>query len=277
MARSPCCEKQRTKKGAWSAEEDEFLPITSRFMAKASLQRCAKSCSNRWLNYLRPGIKRGNFTKEEEDLIVRLHRLLGNRLPERTDKEIKNYWNTAQAKKCRTFLPRSRKRRSNPEEEISNYQIGGSMNNPNQVNANEPSEAGMSQEENHCLADKSIGLISNSCSIENQGLFSPLPVEDGGDEDYMSFLMNTSIDEDFMMGVLDSTSQLFPGDRTVHEDNNYDISSGFGNSNVMSSSRSDITSDAQVVKVQTEVMGDQQPSLHAELKKLASVLDLGDE
>lgn len=45
----------------------------------AGLNRCAKSCRLRWLNYLRPGIKRGNITEEEEELIVRLHNLLGNR------------------------------------------------------------------------------------------------------------------------------------------------------------------------------------------------------
>lgn len=44
------------------------------------LNRCGKSCRLRWLNYLRPNIKRGNISDEEEDLILRLHKLLGNRL-----------------------------------------------------------------------------------------------------------------------------------------------------------------------------------------------------
>jgi myb proto-oncogene protein len=48
-------------------------------MSDAGLNRCGKSCRLRWLNYLRPGIKRGNISDDEEDLIVRLHRLLGNR------------------------------------------------------------------------------------------------------------------------------------------------------------------------------------------------------
>ena len=43
------------------------------------LRRCGKSCRLRWLNYLRPGIKRGNFSEDEEDLIIKLHKLLGNR------------------------------------------------------------------------------------------------------------------------------------------------------------------------------------------------------
>ena len=45
----------------------------------AGLNRCGKSCRLRWLNYLRPNIKRGNISDQEEDLILRLHKLLGNR------------------------------------------------------------------------------------------------------------------------------------------------------------------------------------------------------
>ncbi|KAK2989448.1 hypothetical protein RJ640_018766, partial [Escallonia rubra] len=72
----------------------------------AGLKRCGKSCRLRWLNYLRPDIKRGNISRDEEELIIRLHKLLGNRwsliagrLPGRTDNEIKNYWNTTLGKK----------------------------------------------------------------------------------------------------------------------------------------------------------------------------------
>ena len=44
------------------------------------LQRCGKSCRLRWMNYLRPDLKRGNFTEEEDELIIKLHSLLGNKL-----------------------------------------------------------------------------------------------------------------------------------------------------------------------------------------------------
>lgn len=43
------------------------------------LQRCGKSCRLRWINYLRPDLKRGAFTGQEEKLIVELHEILGNR------------------------------------------------------------------------------------------------------------------------------------------------------------------------------------------------------
>ncbi|KAJ1265040.1 hypothetical protein BS78_08G047600 [Paspalum vaginatum] len=110
MGRSPCCEKAHTNKGAWTREEDQRLVAYInahgegcwRSLPKAAgLQRCGKSCRLRWINYLRPDLKRGNFTAEEDDLIINLHGLLGNkwsliagRLPGRTDNEIKNYWNT---------------------------------------------------------------------------------------------------------------------------------------------------------------------------------------
>ncbi|KAK6927234.1 SANT/Myb domain, partial [Dillenia turbinata] len=115
MGRRPCCSKEGLNKGAWTAIEDKILTDYIKVHGegkwgevpkKAGLKRCGKSCRLRWLNYLRPDIKRGNITPDEEDLIIRLHRLLGNRwsliagrLPGRTDNEIKNYWNTNLAKK----------------------------------------------------------------------------------------------------------------------------------------------------------------------------------
>ncbi|GFP92391.1 myb-related protein 306, partial [Phtheirospermum japonicum] len=72
------------------------------------LRRCSKSCRLRWTNYLRPGIKRGTFTDQEEKMIVQLQALLGNKwaaiasyLHERTDNDIKNYWNTHLKKKLK--------------------------------------------------------------------------------------------------------------------------------------------------------------------------------
>ncbi|KAK9092292.1 hypothetical protein Syun_027203 [Stephania yunnanensis] len=110
MGRAPCCDKNGLKKGPWTPEEDQklidYIQLHGhgswRTLPKnAGLQRCGKSCRLRWTNYLRPDIKRGRFSFEEEETIIQLHSVLGNkwsaiaaRLPGRTDNEIKNYWNT---------------------------------------------------------------------------------------------------------------------------------------------------------------------------------------
>ncbi|CAN7068057.1 hypothetical protein IGI04_041401 [Brassica rapa subsp. trilocularis] len=110
MGRSPCCDKLGLKKGPWTPEEDQKLLAYIEehghgswrsLPEKAGLHRCGKSCRLRWTNYLRPDIKRGKFNLQEEQTIIQLHALLGNRwsaiathLPKRTDNEIKNYWNT---------------------------------------------------------------------------------------------------------------------------------------------------------------------------------------
>ncbi|KAE8735314.1 Transcription repressor MYB4 [Hibiscus syriacus] len=124
MGRSPCCSKEDLNRGAWTAFEDKVLTDYIKehgegrwrnLPKRAGLKRCGKSCRLRWLNYLRPDIKRGNISADEEELIIKLHKLLGNRwsliagrLPGRTDNEIKNYWNTNLSKRvvndCRQKL-----------------------------------------------------------------------------------------------------------------------------------------------------------------------------
>lgn len=45
----------------------------------ATLDRDAKSCLERWKNYLKPGIKKGYLTKEEQQLVICLQAKHGNK------------------------------------------------------------------------------------------------------------------------------------------------------------------------------------------------------
>ncbi|KAL8139838.1 hypothetical protein V2J09_005859 [Rumex salicifolius] len=109
MSPHSCCNKQKVKRGLWSPEEDEKLinyistyghGCWSSVPRLAGLQRCGKSCRLRWINYLRPDLKRGSFSPQEAAQIIELHRILGNRQYfGRTDNEVKNFWNSTIKKK----------------------------------------------------------------------------------------------------------------------------------------------------------------------------------
>ncbi|KAK6159588.1 hypothetical protein DH2020_006902 [Rehmannia glutinosa] len=156
MGRSPCCEKAHTNKGAWTKEEDDRLIAYIRAHGEgcwrslpkaAGLLRCGKSCRLRWINYLRPDLKRGNFTEEEDELIIKLHSLLGNkwsliagRLPGRTDNEIKNYWNTHIRRKLlsRGIDPTTHRPINDPKsatsQEVTNISFSGAINSKEEKN-----------------------------------------------------------------------------------------------------------------------------------------------
>ncbi|MQM02175.1 hypothetical protein Taro_034935 [Colocasia esculenta] len=109
------------KKGPWTAAEDAILMEYVRkhgegnwnaVQKNSGLSRCGKSCRLRWANHLRPNLKKGPFSPDEERLILELHAKFGNKwarmaaqLPGRTDNEIKNYWNTRIKRRQRAGLP----------------------------------------------------------------------------------------------------------------------------------------------------------------------------
>ncbi|ONK71459.1 uncharacterized protein A4U43_C04F8880 [Asparagus officinalis] len=143
------CEKPKVnyRKGLWSPEEDQRLRnyvlkhghgCWSSVPVNAGLQRNGKSCRLRWINYLRPGLKRGMFSHDEEEIVMKLHVTLGNKwsqiamhLPGRTDNEVKNYWNS--------YL----KKRVNPHASSSKSKDSTNQN-INQITASESVDSGRS-------------------------------------------------------------------------------------------------------------------------------------
>ncbi|XP_010505355.1 PREDICTED: transcription factor AS1 [Camelina sativa] len=103
----------------WSGEEDALLRayvrqfgprewhLVSERMNKP-LNRDAKSCLERWKNYLKPGIKKGSLTEEEQRLVIRLQEKHGNKwkkiaaeVPGRTAKRLGKWWEVFKEKQQR--------------------------------------------------------------------------------------------------------------------------------------------------------------------------------
>ncbi|KAL0735904.1 hypothetical protein Bca4012_012114 [Brassica carinata] len=178
MGRKPCCEKIGLKRGPWTIEEDHRLMnfILNngihcwRVIPKlAGLLRCGKSCRLRWINYLRPDLKRGGFTDAEEDRIMELHSQLGNRwskiashFPGRTDNEIKNHWNTKIKKKMKHLG-------LDPATHEPMNNIAGQTESKQKINPNMCSTSKEREETKEQPKDDVIIEASNSVIVTNNG------------------------------------------------------------------------------------------------------------
>ncbi|XP_010523735.1 PREDICTED: transcription repressor MYB6 [Tarenaya hassleriana] len=210
MGRTPCCDKKGLKKGPWTPEEDEILVnyIKSnghgswRTLPKlAGLLRCGKSCRLRWTNYLRPDIKRGPFTPDEEKLVIQLHAILGNRwaaiaaqLPGRTDNEIKNLWNTHLKKRllCMGLDPQT-------HEPIASF---GAIK-----------QAPASPMTRHMAQWESARLEAEARLSRESMLFTPSPAGKS-DSDYFLRIWNSEIGESFRnLACREESASLSPNSR----------------------------------------------------------------
>ncbi|KAL4292824.1 hypothetical protein AHAS_Ahas18G0066700 [Arachis hypogaea] len=110
------------RKGPWTPREDAMLiELVEKYRERnwsllvqknSELRRSGQSCRHRWLEHLKPGLKKGPLSEEEEKLIVDLHSQFGNRwaliatkVPGRSGNEIKCFWNTRMKKRPREWLP----------------------------------------------------------------------------------------------------------------------------------------------------------------------------
>ncbi|CAM8960975.1 unnamed protein product [Rhodiola kirilowii] len=264
MGRSPCCAKIGLNRGAWTVLEDttltDYIQIHGEGKWKqlpknAGLKRCGKSCRLRWLNYLRPDIKRGNISEDEAELIVRLHKLLGNRwsliagrIPGRTDNEIKNYWNTNLSKKSAsssemaTTTPKSQMTKSKSVNAINKMDVRtlgiksapplASSSGVFRTRASRPPAFGRSSSDSNIVRNGSMENIGLSCNNykpaegKMQDMSNMMDVDDdlGLGDFCLSDFINTDLD---FLGAVNWDLDPDIGCTDTGQDHNSELFSGF--------------------------------------------------
>ncbi|XP_047339244.1 transcription factor MYB78-like [Impatiens glandulifera] len=197
------------RRGPWTVEEDITLMdfITKHgegrwnsLARSAGLKRNGKSCRLRWLNYLRPDVRRGNITLEEQLLILELHSRWGNRwskiaqyLPGRTDNEIKNYWRTRVQKHAKQL---NCDVNSNKFKDTMRYlwmpRLAERIQAQAINNTNKFSSINMNYE-NTNIGMPSIGMQANSVTTASSESFESNQVSDLTDNYYNNYPLNDSI------------------------------------------------------------------------------------
>ncbi|KAG7600714.1 SANT/Myb domain [Arabidopsis suecica] len=215
--RAPCCDKNKVKRGPWSPQEDLTL-IT--FIQKhghqnwrslpklAGLMRCGKSCRLRWINYLRPDVKRGNFSKKEEDAIIHYHQTLGNKwskiasfLPGRTDNEIKNVWNT------------HLKKRITPSSSSSSSSIFSTHDQ--NTKADHDKNCDRAQEEMHSGLKESQDSATSS-HPQGECMHTKPEIHEFNELNEIQFLLDHDDFDDITSEFLQDNEMLFPLDSLLH-------------------------------------------------------------
>lgn len=126
----------------WQPEEDALLRayvkqhgakewnLISQRMGKA-LDRDPKSCLERWKNYLKPGIKKGSLTPEEQNLVISLQAKYGNKwkkiaaeVPGRTAKRLGKWWEVFKEKQLKQ-LQKSHNSRQEYDNPVAGSAVAG--------------------------------------------------------------------------------------------------------------------------------------------------------
>ncbi|KAM1527147.1 hypothetical protein ACFX1Z_016678 [Malus domestica] len=267
MGRTPCCDKDNVKRGPWSPEEDAALKsyLESHgtggnwilLPKKAGLRRCGKSCRLRWLNYLRPDIKHGSFTEEEDSIICSLYNQMGSRqvnkfkcfliylhflnlpqffrwsviashMPGRTDNDVKNYWNTKLKKKL-LVLGGKVKNISSKEREptITNNAIFSGIRKTEETQ--DPAFSTFQPATLQTLSDVNSGLnaYNQTLSLNPDQLYSPkfLGFSNFGASSRRSFSTTVSLSQE---GSSVSDSSSIAGNGYLDQDSWFCMDYGYG-------------------------------------------------